>query len=461
VAYAFPPVAGSGVFRPLRLAKYLPRLGWSVTVLTVSARVRAIRDPALLREVPDGVDVVRTPSLEPRNALLAANRLGLGGWARRIEPWLMLPDAQRGWVPFARLGARRLLRERPHDVLVTTAGPYSAHLVGLAIKERSGIPWVADFRDEWTTNPYLRDAYPSERYRRYNEALERRVLESCDVVSCVSGPWLDALHARVPSIDRERFVVLPNGYDGEHLPEAPFPPPDRFRVVYAGTFYGHRSPGVFLEAVRRVVRSGAVPRDDLEVVFVGQRGSGGAPAADLEGSGVLRILGHRSYFESLHYLREAAVLLLVIPREGGAGNHTGKLFNYLASGRPILACAPVPNVAAELIHASASGVVVPPDDPAAIAAALANLHADWRARRRSRQDRAKLAPYEAWGQARAGAALLDDLATRSGKRAGGVEPPPGSSRVAHECRQDPDEPRRHHVERVVGDDGAPSGVADP
>ena len=128
--------------------------------------------------------------------------------------------------------------------------------------------------------------------------------------------------------------------------------------------------------------------------------------------GVLRTFEHRPYFESLELLHEAALLLLVVPPEGGEGNHTGKLFPYLASGRPILALAPENNVAAELVRNSRSGLVAAPDDPDAIARALVECHAAWRrGSGLENQDRELIARYEADRQAADWAELLDGLAT--------------------------------------------------
>jgi glycosyltransferase involved in cell wall biosynthesis len=244
VSYYFPPLAGSGVFRPLRLAKCLPGAGWHVSVITVSANARVLRDETLSSEVPAETRVERTFSLEPRNVLLALGKVSLKGLARRSQPWLRVPDDQRGWVPFAVRGAMRVLESAAHDVVVSTSGPTSAHLVAREVHRRSGIPWVADFRDEWTTNPYLR--YPSAWHLRLNRRLERAVLSEADRVVCVSTPWLDNLRALVPQEPESKFRVRPNGYDADHFPELPVGRADRFRIVYTGTFYGHRTPQVFL-----------------------------------------------------------------------------------------------------------------------------------------------------------------------------------------------------------------------
>src|SRR6185295_8873739 len=175
------------------------------------------------------------------------------------------------------------------------------------LKRRARIPWVADFRDEWTTNPYLADRYPTAWHRRKNQALERATLATADRVTCVSEPWLRALHAQAPGEPWDKFRVHPNGYDAEHFPGAAPPHPDRFRIVYAGSFYGHRSPGTFLEGVRRAVASGAIPAAEIEVLFVGQTGE--PPADATLPPGVLRTEPQRPYFESLRLLQDAAALL--------------------------------------------------------------------------------------------------------------------------------------------------------
>jgi len=405
VSYYFPPLAGSGVFRPLRLAKSLPGAGWQVSVITVSAQARVLKDETLSAEVPAETRVERTFSLEPRNALLALGKLGLGGLVRRSQPWLRFPDDQRGWVPFAVRGAMRLLDSAPHDVVVSTSGPTSAHLVAREIHRRSGIPWVADFRDEWTTNPYLR--YPTAWHLRLNRRLERAVLSEADRVVCVSTPWLDNLRALVPQEPESKFRVLSNGYDADHFPKLPVGRADRFRIVYTGTFYGHRSPQVFLEAVRRVVGEGRIPRDDLEVELVGHT-AGSEGLADLP-DGVVRVVEQQPHREAVRRLGDAAVLLLVIPPEGGAGNHTGKLFNYLAAGRPVLALAPEPNVAADLIRESGSGLIAPPNDAGAVADALVELYRRWSRSAPFEQNRTVIARYEARPQAEAYAAILKEL----------------------------------------------------
>ena len=407
VAYFYPPLAGSGVFRPLRMSRYLPRHGFDVTVVTAAATMRVLKDPGLAEEIPASVAVERAGSIEPRNTLIALNKLGLGGLARTIEPWFLIPDDQRGWVPFATRRALALHRANPFHAVVATAGPYSALLVGQALKRRAGIPFVADFRDEWTTNPYLAERYPTAWHRRYNRDLETSVLRDADRVVGVSRPWLDTIRGLVPEQPDAKFRVHENGYEAAHFENVAQKRAGTFRIVYAGTFYGHRKPSAFLDAVRLVLAGNRIPASDLEILLVGH---GSATSAEGLPVSVLRTEPQRPFHEALGELSDAAVLLLVIPREGGPGNHTGKIFNYLAAARPILCLAPEPNVAAELVRESRSGVVAPPDDPAAIADAIVALWRDWKDGRVLPDRRPEIvARYEADAQAKAYAGMLGEL----------------------------------------------------
>lgn len=342
-----------------------------------------LKDPGLLGDVPaTGVRVVATRTLEPRDLMLVMLKLGMRRLVDRLQPWFMVPDDQRGWVPFAVRAGRRLLTRGRFDAILSTASPYSAHLVGRALHRVSAagaspaVPWIADFRDEWTTNPYIDPRYPTAWHRALNRRLETEVVREATRVTAVSRPWLDSIHAVAPELPDAKFAVMENGFDPEHFAGLSDERPDRFRIVYTGMFYGHRSPVPFLEAVRAVLADGSIPARDLEVVFVGHTAD--AAGLDAGGAGVLRVVEQRPYREALNLLGRAAALLLVVPRAGGAGNHTGKLFPYLASGRPILCLAPEPNVAADLVREARAGVVAPPDDPAAIARALVGLYADWK-----------------------------------------------------------------------------------
>jgi len=411
VAYYFPPLVVAGTFRALRLARYLPRAGWNVTVVSGKPTLRLLKDAGLEREIPPEVQVLRATSIEPRNALLALHQIGLGSVARRVEPWFMLPDDQRGWAPFALAAARRAHAAAPFDAVITTSAPYSAHLVGRALR-RAGLPWLADFRDEWTTNPYLSGRYPTGWHLRESQRLERAVLEEADRVVSVSEPCLAGLRRAAPGQPDGKFRVLPNGYDAAHFPAHDARRPERFRIVFTGTFYGHHTPRVFLEGLTRACADGRVRADDVEVVFAGH-------TAGLERIGAalplpVRVVEHLPHGEAVALMRDAAVLLLVLSDAGGPGIYTTKLFEYLAARRPILALVPVAGVAADLVRKSRSGTVVAPDDPRAVADALARLYSAWQEGGIPHDpDLSVIERFEGSRQAADWAALLDEMCTES------------------------------------------------
>lgn len=406
VSYYYPPLTGSGVFRPLRFSKYLPRHDWDVTVLTVTPRVRVLKDPGLSREVPDGVRIERTRTVELRTLLLALNKLGLRGLSATLQRWSMIPDGQRGWVPFAVRRGERVLKRGRHDAMLTTSAPYSTHLVGRALRRRCGLPWVADLRDEWSLHPDLLELYPTRWHLALNQRLERAVLREAQAVLAVSDPFLRGHRSLVPEIPQAKFHVMTNGYDGEHF-RGPSPPPDRFRIVYTGVFYGSREAQAFLEGLRRALHDGRVESRDTEVLFLGH-GNSARPWSGLP-DGMLRTAGHRPYFEVVETLRRAAVLLLVAAANRGPGLYPGKLFPYLAAGRPILALVPEDGVTAELIRRTGSGAVVAPHDADGVAAALGRLYLEWKSGSPWQPDRSRIRDYDADVQAGRLAGLLDSL----------------------------------------------------
>jgi hypothetical protein len=185
-AYFFPPLGGAGVQRVVKLAKYLPSLGWEPTIVTVRARDYWMLDASLQHDLGSGVRIARTRSLTGLSLLqlLAPRAAGRTRGARpsmrriaglrRLAAWTLLPDSYVGWVPFALRAGARLLRAQRYDMLMTTSSPDSAHLIGRGLARRFGVPWVADFRDPWTQR--LSFAPPTAWHRARHRALERGVL---------------------------------------------------------------------------------------------------------------------------------------------------------------------------------------------------------------------------------------------------------------------------------------------
>ena len=395
VTYYFPPSGGSGVQRPLKMARYLPDAGLDVTVLTVDPAHAAYPDPdpTMLADVPPEVAVVRTKAWDPYAAYAAllgkrkAETVGVGfvkgggGRKEALARWLranvFLPDARVGWVPYALRAARRLHAARPFDAVVTTAPPMSLHLVGLGFARATGVPWVADFRDPWTDRYDVQGLPRTALALRLDRALERAVLRRATRVVAVSPSLAAALEARRGG----PVSLIPNGFDPADFP-APAPPVDRdaFRLAFVGNFLGQQdAPGLWRALAR--LRADAPGPDRLRLRLVGNVDPG--VAASLAAHGLADLVESVPYVphaEAVGEMRRAAVLLLPVNRTAGAeAIVTGKLFEYLGSGRPVLGVGPVAGDAARLVAEARAGAFFDWDDAEGPEAFLRAHHAAWAA----------------------------------------------------------------------------------
>ena len=358
------------------MTKYLARLGHRVTVLT---SVMSGSGP-----VPGAAATIRARDLlvsrlNWRRASFAALKgeslAAYAGTPSALSAWV-IPDLEIvGWIPFALPRALALARREHFDCVITSSPPQSAHLIGLALQRR-GTPWVADLRDGWSFEPGG-ERFPPGRRRAADRMLEEAVLARADAAVGVTPPIGDDLRARV----NPRGVTITNGFDPDEMAvaaeaaaEAPVDPA-RFTIAYTGTLaYGGTSAQPLMDAVRMIREGDPVAASRLEVVFAGPMSStdlAELQAPDLHGS--VRVLGAVSRTESLGLQRAAdALLLFVDGRRPSIA--TGKLYEYLFSGRPILVLGEG-SVAARIVSEVGAGLVVRADDAESISAGLQSLMA--------------------------------------------------------------------------------------
>jgi len=370
VAYFYPPCRDTGVLRAASMAKWLRRAGHEVTVLTTSAYGTLPDD--------DQADVVRTTDAQRWRARLAGKD-SIGAmfdsptYSGKPHPLskVIVPEALAlAWVPFARSRALRLQRERHYDCVITTSPPESAHAVGYALHGR-GVPWVADVRDAWTFEP-LRPEFPTAAQRRLDARLERRWLGGADQVVCVSEPAAADLRRRGIADP----VLVTNGWDPEAAPRPSGPTrlldPERVSIVYTGRFGGYgRDPRALVDGIAALAASDPETAAKLELVIAG-------PLTDAEAELFARPVtparivhaGSLDRAGAIALQREADALLLVAqPARSQLLNI--KLFEYAASGTPILALAA--GTEAGRVAAELGATVARADDPAAIATALTRV----------------------------------------------------------------------------------------
>jgi glycosyltransferase involved in cell wall biosynthesis len=378
VSFYFPPAGGGGVQRPLKLATHLPELGIETHVLAPDDPRWIHRDDELQPPTLAWVHRARylgTGGRKPAEELHGTQGLQrLSKQAQLFGRRFLVPDENVSWNLTAIPAAIRIVRNEGIDVVVTTSPPSSVHLIGAAVKRATGVKWVADLRDSLLAHPHRRAERLVVRAKEQGEhAVARLVARNADAITCVSDAIADELRERAPT---GLVITISNGSDFDDFAGLERHASDRFRLTHTGSFFGKRDPRPFLTALDR---SGL---DDVVVRFLGDfRAADREWAETLELGDRLDLIPYASRRRSLELQRDSEALLLLIPEAGGRGRGvlSGKVFEYLAAERPILAVVPPDGAAAGLIREAGAGLVVAPEDVDGMAAALRDLHARWRA----------------------------------------------------------------------------------
>ncbi|HET8752582.1 MAG TPA: glycosyltransferase family 4 protein [Gaiellaceae bacterium] len=374
----FPPGGGGGVQRPLKFASHLPALGIETHVLAPELPGAAAGDAEL--ELPTQAWIHRVRYVGPRSGRPAERLQAKQGLARvgtqagLIGRRLLVPDENVPWSTVALPFAIRLVRREGIDVVLTTSPPPSLHLLGAAVKRTTGAAWVADLRDPLTSHPHRR-GYESQLARIKEGAVggvARLVASKADAIVAASDAIAEEMRARNPM---GKVVTIANGCDFDDFAGLEHHRSDRLRITHAGHFHGKRDPKPFFRAL---AESGL---DDVVARFAGDFRAADREYAESLGLGDrVELLGDVSRRRSLELQRDSEALLLLIPQSGGRGRGvvTGKIYEYLAAERPILAAVPPDGAAAELVRDTGAGVVVDSDDVEAMRQALLDLHRRWR-----------------------------------------------------------------------------------
>lgn len=384
VAHEFPPIAGGQVMRMTKFAKYLPIYGWRPIIVTAEPEDCYHRsawgmDPLLSDQIDETVMVLRSRSPLERMARNLANQFRQK--SDTLSPHISVPDSNHLkrsrkssaidhlrrfhvfqdesalWLPYAYTAALRMIhRERP-QVLITTSPPHLLQLTGYMLKRKTGIRWIADFRDGWTDNTLFRS--DSSVRLSFDNMIERLIIKNADVVVVVTKHMLDSLRNRYPRY-AGKIRLIYNGYDGRD-----FEPVRRSlnrsseRVVFShvGNWGGHRDPSILIRAFEELFDEKRLDRDrvTLRLIGSGDRVSIAIPDwVDIQPP-----VTHNS---ALQQMVDADVLVLLADIKEREAAFTSKVFEYLAAQRPILAIIPTVGELAELLKEYSLGVIASADD---------------------------------------------------------------------------------------------------
>jgi glycosyltransferase involved in cell wall biosynthesis len=404
VTLYFPPAGGGGVQRPLKFASHLPALG-------IETHVLAPDDPKWVHEdadlpLPTQAWVHRARYVGPRGRRIADEQHGRTGMelallrASSIGRRLLLPDENVTWNATAIPKAISIARQEGIDVVLTTSPPGSVHLIGAAVKRATGAKWVADLRDSLALHAHRSSEGVGARAKQKARAgIAHLVARQADAIVTAAEAITEETKGLSP---RGRVVTIPNGCDFDDFAGLEHVRGDRLRITHAGSFFGKRDPKPFLRALA------ASGLDDVTVRFLGDFRPGDREVMESLGlAGRVELIEHVPRRESLRLQRVSDALLLLIPEAGGRGRGilSGKVFEYLAAERPVLAVVPPDGAAAQLVRDTGAGVVAAPEDVDGIRDALVELHARWRA---GRLDGAPLS--QEWRDKLSRAARVEELA---------------------------------------------------
>jgi glycosyltransferase involved in cell wall biosynthesis len=379
ITYYWPPSGGAGVQRWLKFAKYLREFGWEPIIYTPENPEIPVRDDSLLTDIPENLEIIRTSILEPYSfykrliGMDKGEKINSGfisekkkpGLAESVSVWirgnLFIPDARMFWIRPSVRFLLKYLNEHPVDVVITTGPPHSLHLIGMRLKEKLSIRWLADFRDPWTGIYYYDQLKLSKAADRRHRKLEESVLSKADMVTVVG----DHMKEEFSGIVNREYLVIPNGYDADDFkPVHDEMTRNRFSIAHFGTIYPLANPEIFWKVLSGKVKADDAFAENLEIKLVGKADH--SVMSSISDAGLDRFvkkIGYLPHNEVVTEMERSQILLLLVNKTPQAkGILTGKLFEYLAARRPVICLGPPDGDAANLIISSNAGLNADYDD---------------------------------------------------------------------------------------------------
>ena len=368
ITYYWPPGSGAGVQRWLKFSKYLPEFGWEPVILTVDPQYATYpsTDLSLENEISGDLKIFRTKATDyfrlynrDKNKIPSAgfasddNKSLISKVKRFVRGNFFIPDPRRGWNKFAFTQACKIIEREGIQHIVTTSPPHSTQLIGLKLKKKYPyIKWIADLRDPWTDIYYYNQFYPTFISTAIDRRYEKSVLDGADKIITVGKSLRELFVTKSPQIDN-KTIIITNGYDEEDLKGIRSVIPLNFTISYVGTLSDAYPIGGFLKAVRELRSDGK----DIYLRFIGavSPSSRDIIRTTLADSGI-EFIPYVEHPEALRQMLSSNLLLLIIPDHvSNKSIITGKIFEYMATGKPILCLGPQNGDAACILKEAGSG----------------------------------------------------------------------------------------------------------
>ncbi|GAB5415994.1 MAG: glycosyltransferase family 4 protein [Crocinitomicaceae bacterium] len=370
ISYYWPPAGGPGVQRILKFSKFLPENGWMPIVIAPKNGTYPAIDESMLNDIPKECLVIRTKTLEPfaiYNMLKGSkgevpvgttglqNKSRIQKLSNYVRANYFIPDARKFWKGYVINAAKKVLKEHKIEAIITTGPPHSTHLAGLTLKEKYQIPWIADFRDPWTNIFYNNFLPRTEKTENKDLKLENSVVQGCSHL-VVATPGLE----REFSDRKKEITTILNGFDQEDISAASNSKTDKFTLAYVGNLLPSQSVNALWEAIEELVTENVFTAENFLLKITGkadnnilERLKNGAAKE------ILEVEGYLPHKEATRRMQEASLLLFIIPKD--KNNKlilTGKLFEYLATRKPILGIGPVEGDADTILQNSGRDPII-------------------------------------------------------------------------------------------------------
>ena len=389
ISYYWPPTGGSGVQRWVKFAKYLPSEGWQPVIYTPENPEQLAVDASLEAEIPSEAEVIKTPITEPYeiykkvlrksghskeavevNPVNAQNKSFLQKVAMWVRGNFFRPDPRCMWIGPSVRYLKKYLQEHPVDLIVSTGPPQSMHLIGHRLARETGLPWVADFRDPWTKIFYFKHLSMTRSTERWHKKMEKKVLDDASVVVAVSP----LVQQEFQSMTQTPVELITNGFDecdfaSEKCHEAEGGPDKEFCITHTGLFAADGNPTVLWEVLGEKYAADETFRKALRIKLIGKTDDNIIAALNQAGlQDAVEDMGYQPHTEAVAQQRKASLLILPLRKEPEyKAVLPGKLFEYLASWRPVLGIGQPDGAMSMILNTTKTGVVLDWEDKASIA----------------------------------------------------------------------------------------------
>jgi len=391
VTYYWPPGSGPGVQRFLKMSGFLKEFGWEPIILTVKNGSFPSTDESLLNDIPKNLKVYRTKTIEPftiYNKLTGGKgkQLGVGmiglqdkkSFIKRVSLFIranfFLPDARRGWIPFAVKQAKKIHKKHQLDAIVTTGPPHSTHFIGLKLKKQLDLPWLVDMRDPWSNNFFNKSLPRTRRTIKLEQNYEDKILGSADYVTTVSPGMKDEFKDRNNNIN-----IIYNGFDQKDIPEPTEYRSEKFSLSYIGNLKPNQNVQALWEAIGELCEEVDSFRNHFQISLTGNYDD--SIEEELKMNNIREITQLHPFVphsEATQIMNRSQLLMFIVPQ--AEHNHliiTGKLFEYIATRSPILSIGPVKGDASKILEESGRDAMLDYLDKEGIKNTISKYYHQW------------------------------------------------------------------------------------